>query len=95
MLDVCLIVLFLYVEQEPGHVPPAEAGPSWAAQAELSAKPASSQARQPKGQTLLSSFVFLFPLTLDSFPSLNSNVPRSDAADTPVLSVGRAALSLT
>ncbi|XP_042355019.1 LOW QUALITY PROTEIN: peripheral-type benzodiazepine receptor-associated protein 1 [Plectropomus leopardus] len=35
------------LQPEPGQIPPAEAGPSWGAQAELSSKPA--QSRQPKG----------------------------------------------
>lgn len=72
MLDVFLIILFLYVEQESGHIPPAEAGPSWAAQAELSAKPACSQARQPKGQTLfpLLSSCFLWLLILSPLLTL-------------------------
>lgn len=62
VLDVFLIVLFLflYVEQEPSQIPPAEAGPSWGAQAELSSKPASLQARQLKGQRL-------FPLLSSCF----------------------------
>ncbi|XP_074466201.1 peripheral-type benzodiazepine receptor-associated protein 1 isoform X2 [Sebastes fasciatus] len=34
---------------EASQIPPAEAGPSWGVQAELSPKPACSQARQPKG----------------------------------------------
>lgn len=49
------IVLFLsvYVEQERGQIPPAEAGPSWGGQAELSANPACLQARQLKGRCLM------------------------------------------
>ncbi|XP_068455823.1 peripheral-type benzodiazepine receptor-associated protein 1 isoform X2 [Clinocottus analis] len=35
--------------RESGQIPPAEAGPSWGAQAGLSAKPACSQTRQLKG----------------------------------------------
>ncbi|XP_074527709.1 peripheral-type benzodiazepine receptor-associated protein 1 isoform X7 [Halichoeres trimaculatus] len=35
--------------QEPGQMLPAEAGPSWGVQTELSSKPAGSQARQPRG----------------------------------------------
>ncbi|XP_056253070.1 peripheral-type benzodiazepine receptor-associated protein 1 isoform X4 [Seriola aureovittata] len=34
---------------EPGQIPPAEAGPSWGGQAELSSKPVCLQARQLKG----------------------------------------------
>ncbi|KAM6984238.1 peripheral-type benzodiazepine receptor-associated protein 1 isoform 2-T2 [Tautogolabrus adspersus] len=69
---------------EPSQMPPAEAGPSWGVQAELSSKPACSQARQPRGgvdsaKTKADSdirvFVALFPYN----PSTMS--PNPDAAE--------------
>ncbi|KAI3373066.1 hypothetical protein L3Q82_006414 [Scortum barcoo] len=68
---------------EPSQIPPAEAGPSWGAQAELSSKPASSQARQLKGVDSPKSkggsdiriFVALFPYD----PATMS--PNPDAAE--------------
>ncbi|KAM6984242.1 RIMS-binding protein 2 isoform 6-T6 [Tautogolabrus adspersus] len=70
--------------REPSQMPPAEAGPSWGVQAELSSKPACSQARQPRGgvdsaKTKADSdirvFVALFPYN----PSTMS--PNPDAAE--------------
>ncbi|XP_078028516.1 peripheral-type benzodiazepine receptor-associated protein 1 isoform X13 [Epinephelus lanceolatus] len=69
--------------REPGQIPPAEAGPSWGAQAELSSKPACSQARQlkgvdspkMKGESDIRIFVALFPYD----PATMS--PNPDAAE--------------
>ncbi|XP_049896198.1 RIMS-binding protein 2 isoform X2 [Epinephelus moara] len=69
--------------REPGQIPPAEAGPSWGAQAELSSKPACSQARQlkgvdspkTKGESDIRIFVALFPYD----PATMS--PNPDAAE--------------
>lgn len=84
-------VFFLSVEQESSQIPPAEAGPSWGGQVELSSKPASLQARQLKGQSL-SSFVFLFPLSLVClalWSQLNGGKCTRQCLHTPVLSVGK------
>ncbi|XP_031166552.2 peripheral-type benzodiazepine receptor-associated protein 1 isoform X17 [Sander lucioperca] len=70
--------------REPSQIPPAEAGPSWGAQGELSSKPACSQARQPKGtvdspktkgNSDIRIFVALFPYD----PATMS--PNPDAAE--------------
>ncbi|XP_033466495.2 peripheral-type benzodiazepine receptor-associated protein 1 isoform X4 [Epinephelus lanceolatus] len=71
------------LQWEPGQIPPAEAGPSWGAQAELSSKPACSQARQlkgvdspkMKGESDIRIFVALFPYD----PATMS--PNPDAAE--------------
>ncbi|XP_035480811.2 RIMS-binding protein 2 isoform X3 [Scophthalmus maximus] len=70
---------------EPSQIPPAEAGPPWGGQAELSSKPACSQARQLKGGVnsakvkgdgdVIRIFVALFPYD----PSTMS--PNPDAAE--------------
>ncbi|CAJ1064428.1 peripheral-type benzodiazepine receptor-associated protein 1 isoform X4 [Xyrichtys novacula] len=69
---------------EPSQMPPAEAGSSWGVQAELSSKPACSQARQPKGgldsakikaDSDIRIFVALFPYD----PATMS--PNPDAAE--------------
>uniref|UniRef100_A0A671TPZ9 RIMS-binding protein 2 n=1 Tax=Sparus aurata TaxID=8175 RepID=A0A671TPZ9_SPAAU len=69
---------------EPSQIPPAEAGPSWAAQAEVSSKPGGSQARQlkgvvdspkMKGDGDIRIFVALFPYD----PAIMS--PNPDAAE--------------
>ncbi|XP_044225849.1 peripheral-type benzodiazepine receptor-associated protein 1 isoform X3 [Thunnus albacares] len=70
--------------REPGQMPPAEAGPAWAPQAELSSKPACLPARQlkggvdspkMKGDGDIRIFVALFPYD----PATMS--PNPDAAD--------------
>ncbi|CAJ1064431.1 peripheral-type benzodiazepine receptor-associated protein 1-like isoform X14 [Xyrichtys novacula] len=70
--------------REPSQMPPAEAGSSWGVQAELSSKPACSQARQPKGgldsakikaDSDIRIFVALFPYD----PATMS--PNPDAAE--------------
>ncbi|XP_073335939.1 RIMS-binding protein 2 [Pagrus major] len=70
--------------REPSQIPPAEAGPSWAAQAEVSSKPGGSQARQlkgvvdspkMKGDSDIRIFVALFPYD----PATMS--PNPDAAE--------------
>ncbi|XP_047183399.1 RIMS-binding protein 2 isoform X12 [Scophthalmus maximus] len=71
--------------REPSQIPPAEAGPPWGGQAELSSKPACSQARQLKGGVnsakvkgdgdVIRIFVALFPYD----PSTMS--PNPDAAE--------------
>ncbi|XP_044078562.1 peripheral-type benzodiazepine receptor-associated protein 1-like isoform X12 [Siniperca chuatsi] len=69
---------------EPSQIPPAEAGPSWGAQAELSSKPTCLQARQlkggvdspkTKGDSDIRIFVALFPYD----PATMS--PNPDAAE--------------
>ncbi|XP_061596107.1 peripheral-type benzodiazepine receptor-associated protein 1-like isoform X2 [Cololabis saira] len=67
---------------EPGQIPPAVAGPSWGGQAEPPCKPASSQARQLKGESAKTKadsdvriFVALFPYD----PATMS--PNPDAAE--------------
>ncbi|XP_028276483.1 peripheral-type benzodiazepine receptor-associated protein 1 isoform X2 [Parambassis ranga] len=68
---------------ESCQVPPAEAGPSWGGQTELSCKPACSQAMQPKGGELPQTkgegdvriFVALFPYDPTSMS------PNPDAAE--------------
>ncbi|XP_036975365.1 RIMS-binding protein 2 isoform X6 [Acanthopagrus latus] len=70
--------------REPSQIPPAEAGPSWAGQAEVSSKPGGSQARQLKGVVDspkikgdgdIRIFVALFPYD----PAIMS--PNPDAAE--------------
>lgn len=78
MFFLIVSFFFLYVEQEPSQIPPAEAGPSWGAQGELSSKPACSQARQPKGQRLFPLLSSCFLCLLISFSLLNSYLQWSD-----------------
>ncbi|KAM8741370.1 peripheral-type benzodiazepine receptor-associated protein 1 isoform 4-T5 [Acanthopagrus schlegelii] len=72
------------LQREPSQIPPAEAGPSWAGQAEVSSKPGGSQARQLKGVVDspkikgdgdIRIFVALFPYD----PAIMS--PNPDAAE--------------
>lgn len=70
MRCVFLFLSLLYVKQEPGQIPPAEAGTSWGAQAELTSKPACLPARQLKGQRLCPLPV---PLNADLLPSFKVN----------------------
>ena len=99
---VCLRETFPFVSflllcfvQEPSLIPPAEAGPSWAAQAEVSSKPGGSQARQLKGQRLFPLLSSCFCCLFISFPLLTKTCSVHVQyslwydADTPVLSVDK------